>query len=244
MIESEKFMRLDKFLCENNIGTRSQVKDAIRKGMVTINGMVAKKPEEKIEETKDIIAFRGQELRYQKYVYYMLNKPEGVVSATNDNTAPTVLELLPAQGRKDLFPVGRLDKDTTGLLLLTNDGALAHDLLSPKKHVDKTYLVRPDHPLSEEDIHHLEEGLDIGDDKPTAPAKAVITLDGDLLLTIHEGRFHQVKRMLQAVGNQVCALERVSFGPLTLDPSLPRGAHRALTEEEICALANTQHQKK
>ena len=169
MIESEKFMRLDKFLCENNIGTRSQVKDAIRKGMVTINGTVAKKPEEKIEETKDIIAFQGQKLRYQKYVYYMLNKPEGVVSATNDNTAPTVLELLPAQSRKDLFPVGRLDKDTTGLLLLTNDGALAHDLLSPKKHVDKTYLVQPDHPLSEEDIHHLEEGLDIGDDKPTAP---------------------------------------------------------------------------
>ena len=198
MIESEKFMRLDKFLCENNIGTRSQVKDAIRKGMVTINGTVAQKPEEKIEETKDIIAFQGQELRYQKYVYYMLNKPEGVVSATNDNTAPTVLELLPAQGRKDLFPVGRLDKDTTGLLLLTNDGALAHDLLSPKKHVDKTYLVQPDHPLSEEDIHR----------------------------------------------NQVCALERVSFGPLTLDPSLPRGAHRALTEEEICALANTQTQKK
>ena len=228
MIESEKFMRLDKFLCENNIGTRSQVKDAIRKGMVTINGTVAKKPEEKIEETKDIIAFQGQKLRYQKYVYYMLNKPEGVVSATNDNTAPTVLELLPAQGRKDLFPVGRLDKDTTGLLLLTNDGALAHDLLSPKKHVDKTYLVQPDHPLSEEDIHRLEEGLDIGDDKPTAP----------------EGRFHQVKRMLQAVGNQVCALERVSFGPLSLDPSLPRGAHRALTEEEICALANTQNQKK
>lgn len=140
--------------------------------------------------------------------------------------------------------MGRLDKDTTGLLLLTNDGALAHDLLSPKKHVDKTYLVQPDHPLSEEDIHRLEEGLDIGDDKPTAPAKAVITPDGDLLLTIHEGRFHQVKRMLQAVGNQVCALERVSFGPLSLDPSLPRGAHRALTEEEICALANTQNQKK
>ena len=244
MIESEKFMRLDKFLCENNIGTRSQVKDAIRKGMVTINGTVAKKPEEKIEETKDIIAFRGQELQYQKYVYYMLNKPEGVVSATNDNTAPTVLELLPAQSRKDLFPVGRLDKDTTGLLLLTNDGALAHDLLSPKKHVDKTYLVRPKHPLSEEDIHHLEDGLDIGDDKLTAPAKAVITPDGDLLLTIHEGRFHQVKRMLQAVGNQVCALERVSFGPLSLDPSLPRGAHRALTEEEIRALADTQNQKK
>ncbi len=229
-------MRLDKFLCENHIGTRSQVKDAIRKGLVTINGNIAKKPEEKVDENKDIVTFRGQELQYRKFVYYMLNKPEGVVSATNDNTAKTVLELLSAKDRKDLFPVGRLDKDTTGLLLLTNDGALAHDLLSPKKHVDKTYLVRTEKPLSEEDIHRLEEGLDIGDDKPTAPAKAVLTENGDLLLTIHEGRFHQVKRMLQAVDNSVCALERVSFGPLSLDFSLARGDYRALTEEEIRAL--------
>ncbi len=229
-------MRLDKFLCENHIGTRSQVKDAIRKGLVTINGTIAKKPEEKVDENKDIVTFRGQELQYQKFVYYMLNKPEGVVSATNDNTAKTVLELLPMKDRKDLFPVGRLDKDTTGLLLLTNDGALAHDLLSPKKHVDKTYLVRVENPLSEEDIHRLEEGLDIGDDKPTAPARAELAENGELLLTIHEGRFHQVKRMLQAVNNSVCALERVSFGPLSLDSSLARGDYRTLTEEEIQAL--------
>ena len=132
-----------------------------------------------------------------------------------------------------MFPVGRLDKDTTGLLLLTNDGALAHDLLSPKKHVDKTYRVRPEKPLSAEDIHRLESGLEIGDDKPTSPAKAVLTEDGDLLLTIHEGRFHQVKRMLQAIGNQVLTLERIRFGSLSLDPALSRGDYRALTEEEI-----------
>ena len=188
-------MRLDKFLCDNNIGTRSQVKEYIKKGQVAINGQTVKKPETKVNEDTDIVICQGKEIHYQKYVYYMLNKPEGVVSATNDNTAPTVVSLLTVPEQKELFPVGRLDKDTTGLLLLTNDGALAHDLLSPKKHVDKTYRVRPEKPLSAEDIHRLESGLEIGDDKPTSPAKAVLTEDGDLLLTIHEGRFHQVKRM-------------------------------------------------
>lgn len=230
-------MRLDKYLCDNNIGTRSQVKEYIKKGQVTVNGQTEKKPDIKINEETDTVTFQGQELHYRKYTYYMLNKPEGVVSATDDNTAPTVVSLLAVPEQKDLFPVGRLDKDTTGLLLLTNDGALAHALLSPKKHVDKAYLVKPEKPLSQEDIHRLEEGLDIGDDKPTAPAKARLTENGDLLLTIHEGRFHQVKRMLQAVGNQVLTLERVSFGPLSLDPSLQRGEYRALTEAEIEALS-------
>ena len=226
-------MRLDKFLCDNNIGTRSQVKEYIKKGQVAINGQTAKRPETKVNEDTDIVTCQGKEIHYQKYVYYMLNKPEGVVSATNDNTAPTVVSLLAVPEQKELFPVGRLDKDTTGLLLLTNDGALAHDLLSPKKHVDKTYRVRPGKPLSAEDIHRLESGLEIGDDKPTAPAKAVLTEDGDLLLTIHEGRFHQVKRMLQAIGNQVLTLERIRFSSLSLDPALSRGDYRALTEEEI-----------
>lgn len=229
-------MRLDKFLCDNNIGTRSQVKEYIKKGQVTVNGQPAGKPETKVDETSDTVTFQGREVHYRKYAYYMLNKPEGVVSATNDNTAPTVVSLLAVPEQKDLFPVGRLDKDTTGLLLLTNDGVLAHDLLSPKKHVDKTYLVKPEKQLSEEDIHRLESGLDIGDDKPTAPAKAELTENGELLLTIHEGRFHQVKRMLQALDNQVLALERVRFGPLSMDPSLPRGEYRALTEAEIEAL--------
>ena len=238
-------MRLDKFLCDNNIGTRSQVKDFIRKGQVTVNGKVVRKPEEKIQEESDLVTFQGRELRYQKYSYYMLNKPMGVVSATNDNTAPTVVSLLPADAGKDIFPVGRLDKDTTGLLLLTNDGALAHELLSPKKHVDKTYRVTTQKSLSPEDLQRLENGLDIGDEKPTAPAKAHLLENGDLLLTIHEGRFHQVKRMLQAIDNQVLTLERVSFGPLSLDPSLPRGGYRLLNAEEIATLTTlTTIQKK
>ena len=232
-------MRLDKFLCDNNIGTRSQVKEYIKKGQVTVNGQTAKKPETKVDEANDTVILQGRKVHYQKYAYYMLNKPEGVVSATNDNTAPTVVSLLTVPEQKDLFPVGRLDKDTTGLLLLTNDGALAHDLLSPKKHVDKTYLVKPEKPLSPEDIHRLEEGLDIGDVKPTAPAKAELAENGSLLLTIHEGRFHQVKRMLQAIDNQVLTLERVRFGPLSLDPALQRGEYRALTEEEIDVLSGS-----
>ena len=186
---------------------------------------------------------QGQPIHYRKYVYYMLNKPEGVVSATNDNTAPTVVSLLTVPEQKDLFPVGRLDKDTTGLLLLTNDGALAHDLLSPKKHVDKTYLVKPEKPLSAEDIHRLENGLDIGDEKKTLPAMLEILASepetSEIRITIHEGRFHQVKRMLQAVDNQVLTLERVSFGPLSLDLSLQRGEYRALTEEEIEVLSGS-----
>ena len=232
-------MRLDKFLCDNNIGSRSQVKEYIKKGQVTVNDQIIKKPETKVNEETDTVVCQGQPIHYRKYVYYMLNKPEGVVSATNDNTAPTVVSLLTVPEQKDLFPVGRLDKDTTGLLLLTNDGALAHDLLSPKKHVDKTYRVRPEKPLSAEDIHRLESGLEIGDDKPTSPAKAVFTEDGDLLLTIHEGRFHQVKRMLQAIGNQVLTLERIRFGSLSLDLSLQRGEYRALTEEEIEVLSGS-----
>lgn len=235
-------MRLDKFLCENNLGTRSQVKDFIRKGQVLINDRPAKKPEEKVDETKDIIVFQGRRLHYQKYHYYMLNKPKGVVSATNDNTAPTVVSLLPVPEQKELFPVGRLDKDTTGLLLLTNDGALAHDLLSPKKHVEKTYLVTPEKSLSEEAVRQLENGVDIGDDKPTLPAAVAVTEEGKLLLTIHEGRFHQVKRMLQAVDNQVMELERTCFGPIALDPTLAYGEYRPLSDAEITALRNKTSQ--
>ena len=237
-------MRLDKFLCDQNIGTRSQVKDYIKKGLVSVNGLTAKKPDVKVNEETDIVAFQGQELHYRKYTYYMLNKPKGVVSATNDNTAPTVVSLLPVSVQKDIFPVGRLDKDTTGLLLLTNDGALAHDLLSPKKHVDKTYLVKTKNKLSASDLQRLENGLDIGDEKPTAPAKAEISKNGDLLLTIHEGRFHQVKRMLQAIENQVLELERIRFGPVSMDTTLSRGEYRLLTDAEITALYELQNKTK
>lgn len=227
-------MRLDKFLCELEIGTRSEVKEFVRKGQVSVNGFVQKKPETKIDEGKDIVCFQGRPLRYQEYVYYMLNKPMGVVSATKDKASETVLSLLPAEmRRKDLFPVGRLDKDTEGLLLLTNDGALAHHMLSPKHHVSKTYEVTIEKDLSNFEIKKLEGGVDIGDDTLTLPAKVEILADKKILLTIYEGRFHQVKRMLLAVGNGVTALKRISFGPLSLDKTLDSGMVRTLSEEEI-----------
>ena len=162
-------MRLDKLLCEMKIGTRSQVKTYIRQGFVTVNGMPVKQSDLKIEEASDEIVFRGNILHYRKFFYYMLNKPPGTVSATRDKLAPTVIALLGDEYREDIFPVGRLDRDTTGLLVLTNDGALAHQLLAPGKHVDKTYHVTLEKKLSGEAAYMLEQGVDIGDEKPTLP---------------------------------------------------------------------------
>ena len=229
-------IRLDKFLCETGAGSRSDVKLLIKKGRVTVNGTAVKAPELKVDEHSDRVALDGNPLSYEKYVYYMLHKPTGCVTATRDKHEKTVMELLKDAPGKDLFPVGRLDKDTEGLLLITNDGALSHRLLSPAKHVDKTYLVRTADAVTEEMLCCLEEGVDIGDEKPTLPAKAVLTKEGDLLLTITEGRFHQVKRMLFAVGNEVVYLKRLSMGALTLDGRLSKGEYRALTEEEKTAL--------
>ncbi len=225
-------MRLDKFLCEMNQGTRSQVKDLIRKKQVSVNGTIVTKPETQIQENTDRIVLQGREICYQKYVYYMLNKPRGFVSATTDSRERTVLDLLGEAKANDLFPVGRLDKDTEGLLLITNNGDLAHRLLSPKKHVDKTYLVSLDTPLSDTAKDRLEQGVDIGEEKLTAPARVERVDEHRILLTIQEGKFHQVKRMLQAVDNKVTALTRVSFGPLTLDQTLGSGMFRPLTREE------------
>lgn len=226
-------MRLDKFLCEVNQGTRSQVKTLIRKGQVTVNGSVAKQPEMQIKEEEDIVCVQGSPCTYRKHVYYMLNKPQGVVSATHDNHEKTVLDLLAGIPSKGLFPVGRLDKDTEGLLLICDDGELSHNLLSPRKHVDKTYLVEVEKTISSQDIACLEEGVDIGEEKKTLPAKVECLTGHKLLLTIKEGKFHQVKRMLQAVNNQVVFLKRISFGSLTLDETLRPGEFRELTEEEI-----------
>lgn len=225
-------MRLDRFLCEMNMGSRSQVKEFIRKGLVSVNGQVIRSADHKIEEQKDRVVCQGKELNYQAFAYYMLNKPRGVVSATQDNTAGTVVDLLAAEGRKDLFPVGRLDKDTEGLLILTNDGDLAHRLLSPKKHVDKTYLVTISHSLSEEDVRRLEQGVDIGEERPTLPARVERLSEHVVALTIQEGKYHQVKRMLQAVGNQVTTLKRIRFGGVDLDESLAPGEYRPLTLQE------------
>ena len=234
-------MRLDKFLCQMNMGSRTEVKNLIRRGQVTVNGAPAVSSEQKIDEQADCITCRGQLLRYRAHVYYMLNKPQGVVSATRDRSDKTVLDLLrPVLAEQDrkrkIVPVGRLDKDTEGLLLLTDDGALVHELLAPGKHVNKTYLVRIKEALSEADIHALETGVDIGEKKNTLPAAVEVLEPGLIRLTIHEGRFHQVKRMLHAVHNEVLALKRVSFGTLQLDEALFLGAARALTEEEILML--------
>jgi len=229
-------IRLDKFLCEMEIGTRSQVKDIVKKGMVSVDGEVIKKADYKFDETAAKVCVNGKELSYQKFYYYMLNKPQGVVSATTDNHDKTVLDLLKDAPGKDLFPVGRLDKDTEGLLLITNDGELSHNLLSPKKHVDKTYLVETKELVTEEMILKLEQGVDIGEEKLTLPAKVKQLEDKKIELTITEGKFHQIKRMLKAIDNEVIYLKRLSMGSLKLDKKLPLGEYRSLTEGEILGL--------
>ncbi len=233
-----KLVRLDKFLCDMELGTRSEVKAFLKKGFVTVDGIIEKSPDFKIDPDTHEIAFQGKVLTYQEFYYYMLHKPAGVITATEDKVQKTVMSLLGEDARKDLFPVGRLDKDTEGLLLLTNDGELSHALLSPRKHVPKTYFVEVPEKLDLGQIEALEQGVDIGDDKKTLPAKVEILDDTHIHLTISEGRYHQVKRMLKAVGSEVLYLKRISFGALTLDESLEKGSYRALTEEEITALRN------
>ncbi len=225
--------RLDKFLCDMEFGTRSEVKTLIKKGLVTVNDSICKTPEQKIDPCKDKIVCQGQLCEYAQYYYYMLHKPAGYITATEDSTQKTVMHLLGDKLRKDLFPIGRLDKDTEGLLLITNNGELAHKLLSPKKHVPKTYLVQIPKPLSKSQIEALENGLDIGDDNITLPAKVTVINDTTIYLTITEGRYHQVKRMLLAINSEVLYLKRIAFGSLTLDETLPKGSFRALTEAEI-----------
>ncbi len=228
-------MRLDKFLADMNVGTRTEVKKLIRKGNITVNGTVIKQPECKVSQTDEVI-YQGQPICYQQYEYYMLHKPAGVVSATEDNLDTTVLELLQGVTAKGLFPVGRLDKDTEGLLLITNDGKLSHELLSPKKHVDKTYYARIAGHVTSADIEAFREGVEIGEKNPTLPAQLEILTSGDVSeinITIHEGKFHQIKRMFQAVDKEVLYLKRLQMGTLVLDETLPLGAFRALTKKEL-----------
>ena len=232
-------IRLDKYLADMGCGTRSQVKREIAGGSVMVNGVPARRPEDKIDTEKDSVVFRGSPLGYTEYEYYMLNKPAGVVSATEDRTERTVLDLIDARQRKDLFPVGRLDKDTEGLLLVTNDGGMAHRLLSPKKHVDKVYYAKVAGRITEEHVRLFAEGVDIGDEKPTLPAELTVLSSGEISeieLVIREGRFHQVKRMFQAAGGEVIYLKRLRMGSLVLDRELQPGEYRKLTEEEVRAL--------
>jgi len=236
--------RIDKFLCDQNLGTRKQVKEFIKNGMVTINGETALKPEQHVDETADEISFGGKVLNYSEFRYYMLYKPQDVVSATTDGSSVTVVDLLKPENVKGLAPVGRLDKDTEGLLLMTNDGMLTHNLLSPKKHVDKDYEVHLAHEITDAELKKLENGVDIGDETRTLPAvtyRDEPDAEGRCVihLVLHEGRFHQVKRMLEAVGNEVLFLKRISMGSLKLDETLEPGEYRPLTVQELEGLQNS-----
>ena len=235
-------LRIDKYLADCGIGTRSEVKKYIKAKQITVNGEVVAKPEQKIDENADIICFKGQPICYEKYVYYLLHKPAGCVTAKHDNVRKTVMEYFPEDIlSKDIAPVGRLDLDTEGLLLFTNDGPLTHHLLSPTHHIPKTYYAILDKEVPESAIEMFKDGVEIGDDKPTLPAELVILpvsindVEDNVYsaeLTIHEGRFHQVKRMFEAVGCTVTYLKRLSMGSLKLE-DLAKGEYRKLTEEEV-----------
>lgn len=229
-------IRLDKYLADMGIGTRSDVKVWIRKKRVKINGELCRAADTKVTIATDEISFDGAIINYSKFVYYMLNKPVGVVSATKDNVSKTVLDLFADKLGKDVFPVGRLDKDTEGMLLITNDGELAHQLLSPKKHVAKVYYAKVMGKVTEEDQQAFLTGVKLEEDFITLPAKLTILRSEDISeieLTIHEGKFHQVKRMFEAVGKEVIFLKRLSMGGLLLDPQLAPGEYRKLTDGEI-----------
>jgi 16S rRNA pseudouridine516 synthase len=234
-------MRLDKFLRACQVGTRTEIRTYVKQKLVTVNGTMAQKPEDKIDEYADIICFRGKPVVYEKYSYYMLHKEAGCVSAVKDATHKTVMDCFPEDIRKGLSPVGRLDRDTEGLLLVTNDGAFAHHIISPSHHIPKTYLAELDHALPEDAVNHFAKGVDIGDDDLTLPAELVVLepyvhengyVHYRAMVTIHEGRYHQVKRMFHALGCKVLYLKRLSIGGLSLG-DLPCGEYRRLTEEEI-----------
>lgn len=229
--------RLDKFLAHRGFGTRREVKALLRARRVLLNGQTVTTGEIKLDPARDQVLVDGEKVEGREFTYLMLNKPAGFLSATRDRFAPTVLDLVPANWRvRDLVPVGRLDKDTEGLLLLTNDGPLVHRLLAPASRVPKTYYLRVAGEVTPADRAALAAGVVLDDGYRTLPAEVAILTSGavsELLLTIYEGKFHQVKRMLKAVGKEVIYLQRRSMGNLTLDPGLAAGECRPLTEEEI-----------
>lgn len=229
-------IRLDKYLADMQVGTRSEVKKLIRAGKVQVDGRVCKNVDEKFDPEQTDVMVDHELVTYAAFEYFMLNKPKGCVSATEDNRYPTVLDYITDHKRKDLFPVGRLDLDTEGLLLITNDGMLAHELLSPSKHIPKTYEAKVDGIVTAADVERFAEGMDIGEKKPTKPAELVIlkaNVISHVQITICEGKFHQIKRMFEAVGKPVLELKRISMGALALDEQLEPGEYRVLTEEEI-----------
>lgn len=233
-------LRIDKLLANMGYGTRKEVKKLLKAGVVKVDGMTVKDAKTHVDPKKQIVTVWGEEVEYKPFIYLMMNKPKGVISATEDAVEETVVDLLEEEDRIfDPFPVGRLDKDTEGLLLLTNDGQLAHQLLSPKKHVPKTYEAIIDGEVTEEDVVAFRRGIVLDDGYETKPAELVIIRSGlrsDVQVTITEGKFHQIKRMFQAVGKRVVYLKRIQMGPIPLDETLEPGEYRELTDEEIALL--------
>jgi len=245
----EKTIRLDKYLADMGKGTRTELKEMIRKGRITVNGEIVKKPETKIRKEMGEICLDNAPVEYVELEYYLLNKPQGVISATEDRFRKTVVDLIGEKKRKDLFPVGRLDLDTEGLLLITNDGALAHRLLAPGHHVEKVYEAVCAGLVPDTAIEKFHNGMTLSDGLSCMPAELEIlkripaknsgTQDESLVrLTLHEGKFHQVKRMMEEIGCPVLFLKRLSMGPLTLDDTLKTGEYRKLTEKERELLKN------
>lgn len=226
-------IRLDKYLAHMNYGTRREVKKIIRSGWVSVNGTVILNDDQKIDENKDVVCVDGENINYREYYYIMLNKPQGYISATIDERYPTVLDLIHEDYVNQLFPIGRLDLDSEGLLLLSNDGALSHDLLSPKKHIDKEYYVELAKSFSEIDMQKLELGVAINNHEICKEAKATRIDTNKMLLVIQEGKYHQVKRMMHAIDNEVIYLKRIRMGSLHLDDTLSLGEYRMLNDEEI-----------
>ncbi len=252
-------MRLDKYLATAGVGSRKEVKILCRKQRVAVNGEIVRDSDADIDENNDIVTVDGVKVSWKAHHYYMLCKPAGVVSSTREGASTTVIDLVADENVKGLSPVGRLDKDTTGLLILTDDGPLIHELLSPKKHVEKEYIAGIKDRISDADMKRLEEGVDIGDEEPTLPAKvfrlqkvgtaaflqrerisaqmpageSTERVADEIHIVLHEGRFHQVKRMLEAVGNEVVTLKRIRMGNLWLDENLGEGEYRELTDDDL-----------
>lgn len=231
-------MRIDKLLANMGYGSRKDVKILLKQGAVRVDEAPVKDAKRHVDPASEKVTVFGETVEYRPYIYFMMNKPEGVISATEDQVETTVIDLIDSEyAHYDLFPVGRLDKDTTGLLLITNDGAFNHALMSPRKHVDKVYIAEVDGEMTVEDIKTFANGVELEDGYTTKPAHLeILSRSGRrsvIRLTLSEGKYHQVKRMVAAVGKHVERLERVQIGALELDESLELGAYRELTEEEV-----------